>query len=712
MSRRKTRRPAATPDPPAIQLDAAGLLVLLIALLLPFVAAGVPLDEVATPGTDAGRWLLALLATIVLYLRPAAASEARWWRQPLAWLATLGLLSLLVPRGGPAVPPIDVPGVGAATAPLHLRLPADFAAGLSEFLRLCLLLAIANAAGRVPGRYVLAGLGLGLGLLLVRGLREYLPELRQGAGAWRVFGGFTNPNLLAGYLVVTIPALAAAIALAGDDSRAGRWLAAQHVARPGLKLRVCGGALLLGLLLLLGLTGSRGGVLAAGCGAVAGCVGVYRSGWRKGAAWLLAGAVLGAVVLAAGPLRSRLMMLALQQHSAGFRELTWLGTWDLAQRVPWLGVGLGGWMTTYPVFSRAAFTQHAHQGYLQVLAEGGVVALLAKLAFLVYLLRSGWRLCRLPSPKARATGPALLAATAAFMLHNAIDFDWYVPAIPAALALLAAVANRMIQPGEPAGDRGKAWLAGLLLVLVASPLAIAERHRATAQAQLREALPGSAKESVDAALAWAPWSALLYEEQAGVRAAMGQSHAAEAAYRAALERRPNTARLWYRLAALQAADGQVESALNASATAVRLSPMHLQGWLQLGKLLSQAGRPEAARAAFRQLDDRANLPALALQDPLKGYTFEPTHGYALMRLADLALAAGDRDEARDAYDRARPDFESYLKTYRGEEQTMAPLDPETRDALLRMRGLTAEERAEIESLLARANAMVAELEAP
>jgi len=80
-----------------------------------------------------------------------------------------------------------------------------------------------------------------------------------------------------------------------------------------------------------------------------------------------------------------------------------------------------------------------------------------------------------------------------------------------------------------------------------------------------------------------------------------------------------------------------------------------------------------------------------------------------MRLAELALAAGDRDEARDAFQRARPDFESYLATYRQEEQAMAPLDAATRETMMRLRGLRSAERDEVEALLARAAAMAAEL---
>ena len=43
------------------------------------------------------------------------------------------------------------------------------------------------------------------------GVQEYLRALREHWGTWRSFGGFANPNSLAGHLALTMPLMAAAV---------------------------------------------------------------------------------------------------------------------------------------------------------------------------------------------------------------------------------------------------------------------------------------------------------------------------------------------------------------------------------------------------------------------------------------------------------------------------------------------------------------------
>ncbi len=523
-------------------------------------------------------------------------------------------------------------------------------------------------------------------------LREYLAQWRGGDPDWRIFAGFSNPNQAAAVLVVLLPVAAAALVLLDDRSAPARWLAGQGVAQGSLKLRLAAGLAFVLMLLALGLTRSRGGLLAVGCGGAALAVGLVRAGRPRTAAGLLAAGAVLAVLLVLGPLRSRLALgLA---HSNSFRVLTWLGTWDLARHHPLLGCGLGGWPVAYPFYARAGFTQHAHNEYLQTLAETGVIGLAALLALIAAWLATAWR--RAGTSETRAMGLALLAATVGFAVHAALDHGWHVTAVPVALALLHGAARVR----EPA-PRPRAWPAALVVILLLA-LWSTERHRAEAARALRDGYPSTAREALRAAVRTTPFSALAWEDLAGVEAGRGDLDAAQTAYREALRRRPTSARLYYRLAQALLEAGRPLEAQDESQRGVALSPLHLQGYLQLGSILERLDRPSEARDVYQRLDELAQRPELSEDNPLQGYVFEPTHAYGLMRLAELCLAAGDDRIAREAFTRALDQFEAYLKTYDDALASMKELDQADQLELLALRGLHPAERQEVEALVRRA----------
>jgi O-antigen ligase len=80
------------------------------------------------------------------------------------------------------------------------------------------------------------------------------------------------------------------------------------------------------------------------------------------------------------------------------RRVIWHDTWRMAGDFRWTGVGAGAYqrgMLVYQQGSRLFFFNHAHDEYLQLLAEGGVllavpaaVALLAAIALMARRLRA------------------------------------------------------------------------------------------------------------------------------------------------------------------------------------------------------------------------------------------------------------------------------------------------------------------------------------
>lgn len=340
-------------------------------------------------------------------------------------------------------------------------------AGVVAVLAVCRRLPVADRDG-----VAMAVLGVGVLVALSgwAGVAWRLEPLAlEDQELWRAATTLTYANATAGLLVPL-----ALLALA------------RRLAHPGSSL----GALVTCLLLAgAGATLSRGGAVAlvAGLACLAALVGVRRTargvaGPALGAAVVLAGLapsmpagspprpILAALGLAGG----LALTVALQRASPRARQATvalaLLATaavatsgpfgrigdarlslasadrraetsaaLDLVADRPWTGTGPGRATLFFdgpdgePLAAR-----YAHNEYLQVLAELGVVGLALVVVLLGALARS------VRAGRVSAPSPVLWAGAAAGLValavHSALDFLWHVPAIPLAAALLAGLA--------------------------------------------------------------------------------------------------------------------------------------------------------------------------------------------------------------------------------------------------------------------------------
>jgi O-antigen ligase len=116
---------------------------------------------------------------------------------------------------------------------------------------------------------------------------------------------------------------------------------------------------------------------------------------------------------------------------------------------PVMGWGLGTFTTVYPKyrsFYADVFINAAHNDYVQVLTETGMLGFAAVLCFLALVYVSGFRKLRGPRldmPQA-ATLAALLGVTG-IVVHSFVDFNLQVPANAALFYLLAAIAAASFQ---------------------------------------------------------------------------------------------------------------------------------------------------------------------------------------------------------------------------------------------------------------------------
>jgi len=124
------------------------------------------------------------------------------------------------------------------------------------------------------------------------------------------------------------------------------------------------------------------------------------------------------------------------------RAAIWNDTLKMFSSSPMLGAGLGAYETVYPIYSRGngyMVVQYAHNDYLQLLSDAGIVGGIAGVWFLVLLFRA-------IAQGARSTDP-LLAGLAvgcgggifAILVHSLFDFNLQIPSNCLLFLLLSAV---------------------------------------------------------------------------------------------------------------------------------------------------------------------------------------------------------------------------------------------------------------------------------
>ena len=112
---------------------------------------------------------------------------------------------------------------------------------------------------------------------------------------------------------------------------------------------------------------------------------------------------------------------------------------------PWTGTGLGTLETVFPRYEShfdGLVVDHAHNDYLELLAETGLIGGVCMLAFVVLL---AWRglsnLRRANSPACRAIYSGAVVACAGLLTHSMVDFNLHIPSNALLFLLLAAMAT-------------------------------------------------------------------------------------------------------------------------------------------------------------------------------------------------------------------------------------------------------------------------------
>jgi O-antigen ligase/tetratricopeptide (TPR) repeat protein len=582
-----------------------------------------------------------------------------------------------------------------------LRSESRFA-GISTLLALLASLFLASLLarfGRDPKAWrALQAVVLGTGALVsVYGLVEYFGK---GVTEYRIFSTFTNPDFLAGYLLLIIPfALASFVAAQDRISQAGY-----------------GATLAFGTVALF-LTGSRAGIGALAGGVVAFVLLLlWARRLRSAKKSLLVGISILLVcgVLGFAPLRNRVVgqtakpgqqaqsttqavqaTAQAQGHSAAFRRWTWQGTLAMIRSNAVFGTGLGTYELTYPRYAQTAFTAHAHNGYLQWTAEtGGVGAVLllfvfASLsAFVLYVLKIGreeqekefhfhtFQVFQEP----RVLMAGLLASLIASLLHSFLDSDWYIVGImvtlAAVLALLLALARGVapLAAGEArkfgAVEYGALGVAGLVLAWYGSSLL---RNHIATTGILGATDIASARSSFQSATSALPSDFDSYLNLAMLEQRAGNVPEAESLLVKATQIAP-CGKTFYRLAQFYVRTNRPEKAIEPFQSAREREPRNVQNLRALGDTYRKLKRTDEARQTYEvitELERGVYGKVRAMPEVI-----EAEFGYAHLALGEIAFEQKNWAEAAKAYEAAGRVFGEYWE--HRDWEAYIPIPPQKR----------------------------------
>ena len=532
-------------------------------------------------------------------------------------------------------------------------------------------------------------------LSALQGIAEYAVNAASGNPSWRIFGPFLNPNLFADYLLL---ALFVAVGLA-----------ILHFRRAPLLLSL----LTLLLLIAMGLTGSKGALLAWSVGTVAlglmaigrlKIVGVPDRRNRLVRRWAISLALVAGFIVfmlaitALPPIKARFAALwTTQAHSWMFRWLIWKATLAASFVRPLTGFGAGTFEWVYPQFATVSYTRHAHSGFLQVAMESGWLGLTLLLLCFASVLMGGAKMSLAANlSSAESEQPrgqrgwlqiASVAALLAFCIHNVVETAWLTTANLWALAFVVGVLQAEVSPMRRLSWRWWALALPFLLVGLWHSVGVA-RGAYFAQLARNEPLPSVRLFWLERASDADPLNARYLIDRAILLEAWAKATGDESRLRealrlcdAAIRLQPTRSGNYKVKARLLQSLGDEAGAEKALRTALRFNRTDTEAMLRLGEFLEKRDKPDAAAAIYRKL--------VALERSPYG-RFKPVEQWqdifvaaGKTRLAHLLWRQGQRQRAQQLLDEAERTLRSFQTAYLPILKASDPEAAESQDAFVR-----------------------------
>jgi O-antigen ligase len=141
------------------------------------------------------------------------------------------------------------------------------------------------------------------------------------------------------------------------------------------------------------------------------------------------------------------------------RGWIWQDTLTLIKAHPVTGVGLGAYETAYPIYSTsdgALRVNYAHNDYLQILSDGGIIGGIIALWFIVLVVRAISQGVRMQDPWLSAVALGSGSGIIAMLVHSLFDFNLQLPANAMLFLFLTAILSSLgAVSRQPARSRQK-----------------------------------------------------------------------------------------------------------------------------------------------------------------------------------------------------------------------------------------------------------------
>ena len=163
------------------------------------------------------------------------------------------------------------------------------------------------------------------------------------------------------------------------------------------------------------------------------------------AAALVAAIVGGTILIGGDSALTRVAESANSSDPTSSRVQIWTTTLEIIKHYPVFGTGWAAFPVAYPQFdpmNGSERVEQAHNDYLQILADAGIVGAIIGAFFVFQLFRAGFRQIESSNSFRRAVAVGALAGCFAVLVHSIFDFVLHTTAVSLlflALAVLAAI---------------------------------------------------------------------------------------------------------------------------------------------------------------------------------------------------------------------------------------------------------------------------------